>query len=339
VDRSVAAPIIFPATAVLCVNMANRKLLEQVSEIARFRHLSLRTEEAYRNWIKRFILFHQKQHPRDLDAEAVRIFLTHLAVNERVAASTQNQAFNALLFLYKQVLRAGALNIEGVERARHSRKLPIVFTKAEASTVIAQMKGGRRLIAGLLYGSGLRLMEAVRLRVKDLDFSRDEITVRDGKGEKDRVTMLPLALKHRLTMQIEAVQKLHKQDLKRGFGDVYLPYALDRKYKNAPKEFAWQYVFPAEKLSIDPRSGKMRRHHVAEQNVQRAVKAALRAAGVRKNGSCHSFRHSFATHLLEDGYDIRTVQELLGHKDVRTTMIYTHVLNKGGRGVRSPLDG
>ena len=318
--------------------MAKRKLLDQVSEVARFRHLSLRTEETYRNWIKRFILFHQKQHPTELGAEAVRAFLTHLAVSEHVAASTQNQAFNALLFLYKQVLQIEPPKIEGVERARHSRKLPVVFTKAEASAVIAQMKGARRLIAGLLYGSGLRIMEAVRLRIKDLDLSRDEITVRDGKGEKDRVTMLPRALKQLLTLQIAAVQKLHKKDLKHGFGDVYLPYALDRKYQNAAKEFIWQYVFPAETLSIDPRGGKVRRHHVAEQNVQRAVKAALRAAGVRKNGSCHSFRHSFATHLLEDGYDIRTVQELLGHKDVRTTMIYTHVLNRGGRGVKSPLD-
>jgi integron integrase len=319
--------------------MAKRKLLDQVSEVARFRHLSLRTEETYRNWIKRFILFHQKRHPAELDAGAVRAFLTHLAVNEHVAASTQNQAFNALLFLYKQVLEADAPNIEGVERARHSRRLPVVFTKTESSAVISHMKGARGLIAGLLYGSGLRIMEAVRLRVKDVDFSRNEIIVRDAKGETHRVTVLPRALKDRLKLQIEAVRKLHEKDLKGGFGDVYLPYALDRKYKNAAKEFIWQYVFPAEKLSSDPRSGKMRRHHVAEQNVQRAVKAALRAAGVRKNGSCHSFRHSFATHLLEDGYDIRTVQELLGHKDVRTTMIYTHVLNRGGRGVRSPLDG
>jgi len=318
--------------------MAPRKLLDQVSDVARFRHLSLRTEQAYRNWIKRFILFHGKQHPRDLGAEAVRAFLTHLAVHEHVSASTQNQAFNALLFLYRQVLRQEAPKIEGVERARHSRRLPVVFTKAEASAVIAQMSGARRLIAALLYGSGLRIMEAVRLRVKDIDFGREEITVRDGKGEKDRVTMLAQAVKRRLMVQVEAVRKLHQQDLKRGYGEVYLPYALERKYRGAAKDFIWQYVFPAEKLSVDPRSGRIRRHHVAEQNVQRAVKSALRAAGVRKNGSCHSFRHSFATHLLENGYDIRTVQELLGHKDVRTTMIYTHVLNKGGRGVRSPLD-
>ncbi|HKP48126.1 MAG TPA: integron integrase [Pyrinomonadaceae bacterium] len=318
--------------------MRRKKLLEQVRDIARFRHLSLRTEETYRNWIKRYILFHGKQHPRDLDAEAVRAFLTHLAVNDHVSASTQNQAFNALLFLYKQVLQVTDLDISGVERARHSRRLPVVFTKEESAAVLAKLTGARRLIATLLYGSGLRLMEAVRLRVKDLDFSRDEITVRDGKGEKDRVTMLPRVVKPRLMLQIEGVQKVHKHDLRCGHGAVHLPYALERKYPNAATDFAWQYVFPAEKLSIDPRSGRTGRHHLSEQTVQRAVKSALRTAGVRKNGSCHSFRHSFATHLLEDGYDIRTVQELLGHKDVRTTMIYTHVLNKGGRGVRSPLD-
>jgi integron integrase len=318
--------------------MPERKLLDQVSDVARLRHLSLRTEVTYSSWIKRFILFHGKRHPRDLDAEAVRSFLTHLAVNEHVAASTQNQAFNALLFLYRQVLKLEPPNIDGVERARQSKNLPVVFTRDEANAVIAHLKGEHRLIAGLLYGSGLRIMEAVRLRVKDIDFSRNEITVRDGKGEKDRLTMLPQSLKPALAVQVEAVERLHEEDVKRGGGGVYLPYALERKYKNAATEFLWQYVFPAHKLSTDPRSGKTRRHHVSEQNVQRAVKTALRAAGVKKNGSCHAFRHSFATHLLEAGYDIRTVQELLGHKDVRTTMIYTHVLNKGGRGVRSPLD-
>ena len=319
--------------------MAKRKLLDQVSDVARFRHLSLRTEQAYRNWIRRYIFFHDKRHPADLDEAAVRDFLTHLAVNERVSASTQNQAFNALLFLYRHVLNIESLNIEGVERARHSRRLPVVFTKVESRAVIQQLEGDNRLIVTLLYGSGLRIMEAVRLRVKDIDFARNEIIVRDGKGEQDRVTMLPQAAREALTRQVAKVQQLHKADLKRGYGEVYLPHALERKYRGAPKDFIWQYVFAADKPSVDPRSGKIRRHHVSEQKVQRALKTALRKAGVRKNGSCHSFRHSFATHLLEDGYDIRTVQELLGHKDVRTTMIYTHVLNKGGRGVRSPLDG
>jgi|SRR5712692_2249777 len=318
--------------------MIKRKLLDQVSDVARFRHLSLRTEEAYRNWIKRYIFYHGKRHPKELDAEHVRAFLTHLAVNEKVAASTQNQAFNALLFLYRQVLKMELPNIEGVERARHSRRLPVVFTKAEANAIIARMKDEHQLIAGLLYGAGLRIMAAVRLRVKDVDFARNEIVVRDGKGEQDRVTMLPRALKNPLARQIAAVRRAHEEDLRCGYGAVYLPYALERKYRNAAKDFIWQYLFPADKLSVDPRSGKTRRHHNSEQNVQRAVKTALRAAGVKKNGSCHAFRHSFATHLLEDGYDIRTVQELLGHKDVRTTMIYTHVLNRGGRGVRSPLD-
>lgn len=318
--------------------MPERKLLEQVSDVARLRHLSLRTEQAYITWIKRYIFFHHKRHPRELGADDVRAFLTHLAVTDKVAAATQNQAFHALLFLYRQVLKLEPLKIEGVERARSSRNLPVVFTKDEANAVIAHLKGENKSIASLLYGSGLRIMEAVRLRVKDIDFSRQEITVRDGKGEKDRLTMLPNSVAPALQVQMAAVKELHEHDLKRGYGEVYLPYALDRKYKNAGKDFIWQYVFHADKLSVDPRSGKMRRHHASEQNVQRAVKTALRKADVRKNGTCHAFRHSFATHLLENGYDIRTVQELLGHKDVRTTMIYTHVLNKGGRGVRSPLD-
>lgn len=318
--------------------MPPRKLLDQVSDVARFKHLSLRTEQAYRNWIKRYILFHQKRHPKELNSEHVRAFLTHLAVNENVAAATQNQAFCALLFLYRNVLRIEPLNIEGVERARKSRNLPVVFSKEEVTAIIAHLGSQEALIAGLLYGSGLRIMEAVRLRVKDVDFSRSEIKVRDGKGEKDRVTMLPSALKYPLGRQVQMVRQLHQRDLKHGCGEVYLPYALDQKYKNAARELAWQYVFPARKLSVDPRTGKTRRHHLNEQNVQRALKTALRKAGITKNGTCHSFRHSFATHLLENGYDIRTVQELLGHKDVRTTMIYTHVLNKGGRGVRSPLD-
>ncbi|HKD01179.1 MAG TPA: integron integrase [Terriglobales bacterium] len=315
-----------------------RKLLDQVSDIARFRHLSWRTEQAYRNWIKRYIFFHHKTHPRELDATAVRSFLTHLAVTERVSAATQNQAFNALLFLYRHILKM-EFKVEGVERARHSRRLPVVFTKAEANAIINQLRGDDRLIVALLYGAGLRIMEGVRLRVKDIDFARNEIMVRDGKGEQDRLTMLPQRLRDALRRQISVVQELHKNDLQKGYGDVYLPYALERKYRSAPKVFLWQYLFPADKLSVDPRSGKIRRHHVSEQRVQRAVKTALGKTGVRKHGTCHSFRHSFATHLLEDGYDIRTVQELLGHKDVRTTMIYTHVLNKGGRGVRSPLDG
>ena len=318
--------------------MPKRKLLEQVSDVARLKHLSLRTEQTYLTWIRRYIIFHDKRHPQELGADGVRSFLTHLAVNQRVAAATQNQAFHALLFLYRNVLRMEDPNIEGVERAQQSRNLPVVFTKEEANAVIANMKGQHKLIASLLYGSGLRIMEAVRLRVKDIDFSRHEITIRDGKGEKDRLTMLPRSLEAALETQVSAVQQLHAHDLRRGYGEVYLPYALGNKYKNAAKDILWQYLFPADKFSVDPRSGETRRHHVSEQNVQRAVKTALRKAGVRKNGTCHSFRHSFATHLLENGYDIRTVQELLGHKDVRTTMIYTHVLNKGGRGVRSPLD-
>jgi integron integrase len=292
------------------LSSANRKpkLLDQVRETIRRKHYSLRTEAAYIDWIKRYIFFHRKQHPGTMGAREMEQFLNYLAVDKKVAASTQNQALSALVFLYREVLRQEFDWMENLERAKRPSRLPIVLTEAEVRQVLAHLDGRNWLMAGLLYGAGLRLMECVRLRVKDVDFAYGQITVRDGKGEKDRVTMLPRALKQLLTLQIAAVQKLHKKDLKHGFGDVYLPYALDRKYQNAAKEFIWQYVFPAETLSIDPRAGKMRRHHVAEQNVQRAVKAALRAAGVRKNGSCHSFRHSFATHLLEDGYDIHPVR-------------------------------
>ena len=319
-------------------HMPDKKLRDQLRDVARLRHLGLRTEETYWNWIKRFIFFHQKQHPRDLSSEHISQFLTHLAVDGRVAASTQNQALNALVFLYRQVLKIELPRIAGIVRAPQRRRLPVVLTREETEAVIARFSHTNRLLASLLYGSGLRVMEAVRLRVKDIDFARGEIIVRDGKGEQDRITMLPQSISKALELHLDGVKRLHEQGLKDGNGDVYLPYALERKYPNAGREFGWQYVFPAASLSNDPRSGKQRRHHVLELNIQRAVKRAVTAAGINKHATCHSFRHSFATHLLEAGYDIRTVQELLGHKDVRTTMIYTHVLNKGGRGVRSPLD-
>lgn len=319
-------------------HMPEKRLHDQVRDLARLRQLSLRTEEAYWNWIKRFILFQQKRHPRDLSADAVSEFLTHLAVEGRVAASTQNQALNALVFLYRQVLKIELPRLEGVVRARQKRRLPVVLTREETTAVMAHLSHTNHLIASLLYGSGLRLMEAVRLRVKDIDFARGEITVRDGKGEQDRMTMLPRSIAKALEAHLDGVKRLHEQDVKIGSGEVYLPYALERKYPKAAREFCWQYVFPAATHSLDPRSGKPRRHHINELKVQRAVKKAVMESGIKKNATCHSFRHSFATHLLEAGYDIRTVQELLGHKDVRTTMIYTHVLNRGGKGVRSPLD-
>jgi len=318
--------------------MTAKKLREQMRDVARLRHLGLRTEQTYWGWIRRYILFHQKQHPRDLSSEQISEFLTHLAVEGRVSASTQNQALNALVFLYRQVLKVELPRLENVIRAPQKRRLPVVLTREEAEAVIGRLNPTNRLLASLLYGSGLRLMEAVRLRIKDIDFARAEITVRDGKGEQDRMTMLPQSVSKALELHLDGVRRLHEQDLKLGGGDVYLPYALERKYPNAARELGWQYVFPAVNSSIDPRSGKQRRHHVMEVNVQRAVKRAVIAAGIKKQATCHSLRHSFATHLLENGYDIRTVPELLGHKDVRTTMIYTHVLNKGGRGVRSPLD-
>jgi integron integrase len=314
------------------------RLLDCLRDKIRLKHYSIRTEYAYTDWVRRFVLFHGKRHPRDLGAAEVEAFLTHLAVERRVSASTQNQAKSALLFLYKEVLGNELPWLDNVENAKRPQRLPVVLGRDEVASLLSRMTGGNGLIARLLYGSGLRLMEAVRLRVKDLDLNRLEIVVRDGKGGKDRVTMLSGSLKGPLEAQLAVARALHQRDLADGLGEVWLPFALERKYPSAAREWAWQYVFPSERLSEDPRSGKTRRHHVDEQNVQRAMRQALRAAGIHKFATPHSLRHSFATHLLEGGYDIRTVQELLGHSDVSTTMIYTHVLNKGGRGVKSPLD-
>ena len=318
--------------------MSSPKLLDLVRTVARVKHFSLKTEDAYANWIKRFILFHHKRHPNEMAENEIRQFLAHLAVDLHVSASTQTVALSALLFLYRDVLKRPLPFIEDVERAKPSRKLPVVFSKTEVQKVLSQLSATHLLLASLLYGAGLRLMEAIRLRVKDIDFAANQITVREGKGNVDRITMLPQSIKPALQVHLMNVKILHERDLREGFGQVYLPYALERKYKNAGKEWVWQYAFPSIKRSNDPRSGVVRRHHVAPESLQRAVKAAVKQANISKNGSCHTFRHSFATHILEDGYDIRTVQELLGHKDVRTTMIYTHVLNRGGRGVKSPLD-
>jgi integron integrase len=314
------------------------KLLDHVRDLIRTRHLSIRTEEAYLSWIKQYILFHHKQHPAKLGAKDVSSFLSYLAIERHVSASTQNQALSAILFLYREVLEQEIDWITDAIRAQKPKRLPVVFTKEEAQAVLMRLSDTPWLMASLLYGSGLRLMECVRLRVQDLDFGSHQLTVRDGKGGKDRVTMLPGSLVESLNRHLARVKILYEQDLEEGFGRVYLPFALARKYPRAEREWKWQYVFPASKRSIDPRTGKEQRHHLAETVLQRAVRAAIRRAGINKAGSCHTFRHSFATHLIEAGYDIRTVQELLGHSDVSTTMIYTHVLNRGGKGVRSPLD-
>ncbi len=314
------------------------RLLDQVRGKIRLKHYSIRTEQAYVDWIKRFILHFGKRHPRELGAAEVEAFLTHLAVAGNVAASTQNQAKSALLFLYREVLETELPWLDNVERARVPKRLPVVLTRDEVSAVLSRLEGAHWLIASLLYGAGLRIMEALRLRVKDADFTRREILVRDGKGFKDRVTMLPAALVAPLADHLKRVRALHEQDLAAGRGAVFLPYALERKYPNAARDWGWQYVFPSASLSEDPRSGIERRHHLQDQAVQRAMRQAVRDAGLAKPATPHTLRHSFATHLLEGGYDIRTVQELLGHADVSTTMIYTHVLNKGGRGVASPLD-
>jgi len=314
------------------------RLLDQVRHVIRKKHYSIRTEQAYTDWIKRFILFHGKKHPKDMGESEISQYISFLAVKKNVAASTQNQALNAIVFLYKQVLKRELGDFGSMERAKRPKRLPTVLTKNEADLVLTVMSGTNALMAKLLYGCGLRLMECLRLRVKDIEFEGNQVMVRDGKGQKDRVTMLPTQLKPQLIEHLKKVRIIHEQDLKHGFGEVYLPYALSRKYPNAAKEWCWQYVFPSKKISKDPRSGKCQRHHAHETALQRAVRNAARSFGISKPVSPHTFRHCFATHLLEAGYDIRTVQELMGHSDIRTTMIYTHVLNKGGMAVKSPLD-
>ncbi|MBM3321294.1 MAG: integron integrase [Candidatus Eisenbacteria bacterium] len=314
------------------------RLLDQVREAIRARHYSRRTEKAYAGWIVRFIRFHGMRHPKEMGATEVAAFLSDLAARKKVSASTQNQALGALLFLYRHVLGIELEWIDGVLRAKRPARLPVVLTRGEAAAILRQLRGIEWIMASLLYGAGLRLLECARLRVKDIDFARREITVRDGKGRKDRITMLPAAVIQPLRSHLEKVKQQHEADLRKGLGSVELPDALERKYPRAPWEWAWQWVFPAARFYTDGRTGRRRRHHLHESVLQRAVREAVLRSGIPKRASCHTLRHSFATHLLEDGYDIRTIQELLGHSDVATTMIYTHVLNRGGRGVRSPLD-
>ena len=315
------------------------KLLTQLSQAMRSRHYSRKTEATYIHWIKRFIFFPHVRHPQEMAEPEINAFLTNLAVKEHVSSSTQNQALCAIIFLYKYVLGRKIGDLGEVIRARQSRHVPVVMTKDEVKAVVSQLSGDKKLMVSLMYGAGLRLMECLRLRVQDIDFSRNEITVRDGKGAKDRITMLPESLKEPLRQHLVKTKSVHESDIKDGWGYVLMPYALDRKYPNAPRDWRWQWVFPQEKRWKNTKTGEQGRHHVHETLLQKAVKEAVIKAGIPKHIGCHTFRHSFATHLLESGYDIRTIQELLGHKDVSTTMIYTHVLSKGGHGVKSPFDG
>jgi integron integrase len=314
------------------------RLLDRVRATLRARHYSRRTEKAYVGWIRRYIFFHDVRHPDQMGAPEVTRFLSHLATTERVAASTQNQACSALLFLYREVLGRELEGLEGVVRAKRPARRPLVLSTEEVAAVLKHLQGTPALMSALIYGSGLRVLECCRVRVKDLSFYRNEIDVRDGKGRKDRVTVLPAELVTRLKQHLERVRRLHELDLGDGAGGVDLPDALHRKYPRAAWEWGWQWVFPSKRLHRDRASGQWRRHHIHESTLQRAFKDAVRSADIDKPATCHALRHSFATHLLEAGYDIRTIQELLGHKDVATTMIYTHVLNRGGRGVFSPLD-
>ena len=317
---------------------ASPRLLDELRGVIRRKNYSIRTEAAYVDWVRRYVHFCELRHPRECGAAHVEAFLTHLAVGGNVAAATQNQARSALLFLYKEVLGVELPWLDGIVTAKRPAKLPAVLSVPEVQRLLDGADGVHGLVLRLLYGTGLRVLEALRLRVKDVDFERREIVVREGKGLRDRVTMLPAALVDDLRRQVERAHRIHALDLENGMGEVYLPFALARKYPRAGRDWCWQYVFPADRVSTDPRAAKTRRHHILPEAIQRALREALRRARIPKPATPHTLRHSFATHLLESGYDIRTVQELLGHKDVSTTMIYTHVLNKGGRGVVSPLD-
>jgi integron integrase len=315
------------------------KLLDRLRDALRSRHYSPRTVRTYAMWVKRFCVYHHIRHPVEMAGPEINAFLTHLAVKESVSASTQTQALSALLFLYRHVLGKPIEDLGEIVRARREKRLPVVLTREEVKALLAGLDGDKRLMAGLMYGSGLRLMECLCLRVQDIDFLSGQIIVRGGKGAKDRVTMLPRKLRVPLLEHLDRVRRVHQRDLSQGFGRVEMPYALDRKYTGASSDWRWQFVFPQANRWVNPRTRAEGRDHVHESLLQKAVHDAVRRAGLTKRASCHTLRHSFATHLLEDGYDIRTVQELLGHKDVRTTMIYTHVLNRGGKGVRSPMDG
>lgn len=315
-----------------------KKLLDQVSDAIRIKHYSFRTEKTYVEWIKRFILFHNKRHPKEMGADEIQAFIAHLATERTVSASTQNQALSAVMFLYRHVLKKDVDIPSDSFRAQKSKTLPVVLTQQEALAVIKNMTGVAQLMTKILYGSGIRLAECLRLRVKDIDFGNRQIIVRDGKGEDDRATILPDSVIPPLEAHLKTVQAIHQKDLKDGFGETSLPYALSKKYPSAAKEWMWQYVFPASVRSVDPVSKRTKRHHLDPSVLQKAIRQSALSIGLTKPVTPHTFRHSFATYLLQSGYDIRTIQELLGHKDVKTTMIYTHVLQRGGLAVKSPLD-
>ena len=327
-----------PALTASAPSSAKPKLLDDVRQTIRTRHYSYMTEKAYGHWIKRFIFFHNKRHPAEMGEAEIGRFLSSLATDSHVSASTQNQALNALLFLYREILKKEIGYVNGVVRAKRPHRLPVVLTRQEVKSILGILDHSDWLMVMLLYGAGLRLMECLQLRVKDIDFTTNQIVVRAGKGDKDRHTMLPAVMKEPLARHLEIIKEQHRRDLERGLGRIALPNALERKYPNAGKEWGWQWVFPATSHYTDRETGEQRRHHLHESVLQKAVKQAVHKAGISKPATPHTFRHSFATHLLEDDYDIRTVQELLGHTDVTTTMIYTHVLNRGGRGVNSPAD-
>ncbi len=313
------------------------KLLDQVRSAIRIKHYSYRTEKTYLHWIRRFILFHNKRHPNEMGEEEITQFINYLATREKASASTQNLALCAIIFLYKNIIKQEIGDLQ-ILWAKKPKRLPVVFTRSEVKRVLDQLRGTNWLMANLLYGAGLRLTECLQLRVGDIDFEYKQVTVRNAKGEKDRVTMLPEKVIEPLKKHLKNVKLLHEKDVKNGYDSVYLPYALERKFPNAGRELCWKFIFPATKISTDPKTGIRRRHHIYETVLQKAIKVAIKKAGITKHASCHTFRHSFATHLLERGQDIRTIQELLGHKNIETTQIYTHVLNKGGLGVKSPAD-